>query len=248
MDVKQGGSMRGSWMTWLAFAVGVTACGGRVSVGDLGTGPPMKSTGTMGGQGIVGDSVYRASGTGPTTTTSGAAGAGGSVPSGAGAGGSAGSPSARPDAGDDGRARVDAEVPFDVGNLGGAACGGIEYPATGFYGDNILVPSYASLRSTQRSADFEIAAKLPPGAALRIEMTWVDGTGGWGDEANGDFLFKITRGPVPLMFTETLEAKESGKLVEHGLQFSGTGRAALEYYECGATTPSGTKMIDWDVP
>jgi hypothetical protein len=78
----------------------------------------------------------------------------------------------------------------------------------------------------------------------RRTRTWVDG-GGWSDQPNGDFLFKIIPGSVPLMFTEVLEAKESGKMVEHGLQFSGSGRAAIVYYECGSSVPSGSKMIDW---
>ena len=49
------------------------------------------------------------------------------------------------------------------------------------------------------------------------------------------------------MFTMTFQAKVSGQLVEQGLQFSGRGRASVEYYECGSTIPNGTKMIDWDV-
>jgi hypothetical protein len=32
---------------------------------------------------------------------------------------------------------------------------------------------------------------------------------------------------------------------EQSMVFIGNGRASVEFYECGSTTPSGTKMIYW---
>jgi hypothetical protein len=140
----------------------------------------------------------------------------------------------------------DANVEVDVGKLGGAACGGIEYPVSGFYGDNILVPSYDSIR-VRRGESVEIAAKLPPGAALTIKMTWIEGPGGWSDELGTDFLVKTIPGPVSPIFTQVFQAKVSGQLVENGLRFADKGRTIVEYYECGSATPNGTKIVSWDI-
>src|SRR5207344_676448 len=67
----------------------------------------------------------------------------------------------------------DSGVTLDVSNVGGAACGGVEYPATGFYGENILYPPYSWVTP---GAQIEMAAKLGPAAAVRIKMTLISGS------------------------------------------------------------------------
>jgi hypothetical protein len=194
----------------------------------------------MGGQGMVPDGSFRAAGstTGESTGVGGRGGAGGSP-------GTTGDANIPFDARTDVKPIFDANGQTDVGNLGGAPCGGIDYPPSGFYGDNILLPSYDSIRVKNGEA-VEIEANLPMGAALLIKMYWLDGPGGWSDEPSGDFFAKTTPGPGNA-FVQEFQSKASGRVVEHGLRFAGDGHARVEYYECGSSTPNGTKVIDWSV-
>jgi hypothetical protein len=134
---------------------------------------------------------------------------------------------------------ADGSVPVDVGSLGGAACGGIEYPVEGFGGPNILVPSFEQAKPP--GEPYVIAAKLAPSASLVIAFLLVtpltEGT--YGVEGGGDFRAKGI-GPTSVLF----EAKLPGQN-ERGMAFRGDGRAVIEYFECGATTPTGTKMLYW---
>jgi hypothetical protein len=201
----------------------------------------------MGGLGSVPDGTYRASG-----MTSGAGGA----TSGA-SGGSAGGPNLGFDASFDARDGTgaapswpdagvfpppDGSVPVDVGNLGGAACGEIEYPAAGFYGPNLLDPSLDHLKSDVTGSEVEVAAKLGPNASLTIALLVViPFADGISIESDGDFHART----IDALGSMILVPKFQGQLNERGLVFRNPGRLVVEYFECGATTPTGTKMITW---
>jgi hypothetical protein len=134
---------------------------------------------------------------------------------------------------------IDANIPTDVSRLGGASCGGIEYPQTGFYGENFLDPSYVTVNE---NAQMEMAAKLGVGASLRIRLTrvsgsvWYIGTPAteWRasayDHATGVQLF---------------EAPDMGRSDEETFLLPDSGSLLVEYFECGATTPTGVKILSW---
>jgi hypothetical protein len=248
--------IRRSWR-WV-LGIGAIGCGARVSVGDLGTdnghdgssmaGAPTSSTAgpTTGGAG-------RATGT-VTGGSSGSTGAGGSAAGGSTVydSGNIGPHDASPRDASMPSVR-DVNIDVDVGNLGGAACGGIEYPETAFYGTNVLYPSFSYAVSKSGPGNYDFAAKLAPGASLDIRLTnslyraadgnprpaavWVFSGVDWRylpyDYDTGVQLF---------------EAADSGRSIEMQFGFQGSGWALVEYFECGSSVPTGTKILYWDAP
>lgn len=199
---------------WLAvLAMAIHACGGRVSVGDLGTPKDMSAGGTTSNLGSQ-----------TTTASNGAA----EASSDAGGGGINGSYYFGFDAG----------VTEDVSQLDAAACG-VTYPATGFYGDNILLPRY---RQVTAGGPTEMAAKLGPNAVIRIKMTLISGSVWWIGGQHEDWL------STPFNFStgvQIFQAQDPGRTVEDSFQFPGNGRALVEYFECGSETPTATKLLLW---
>jgi hypothetical protein len=131
----------------------------------------------------------------------------------------------------------------DTGSLGGTACGGIEYPNTGFFGENILFPSRDRVAL---DTDVEMAVKLAPTATLRFKVTALtplDENGGYTISSDNDFRSRVA-GPSALLW----EPKFAGSLAECWLSFHGTGRELIEYFECDSETPTGTKLLSWGAP
>jgi hypothetical protein len=134
----------------------------------------------------------------------------------------------------------DARQPEDTGRLGGAACGGIDYPVKGFYGDNILAPTLDQVGYAP-TGTIELAARLAATASLRLKLTHVMGAR-WSAQPGGDYrTMEVSSDP----HVQLLEAKFSGQMNETTMLFFGGGRLLIEYFECGATEPSGSKILYW---
>lgn len=153
--------------------------------------------------------------------------------------GSAGGPQYEADAATDGPRSFgfDGNVMQDVSHLGGAACGGIEYPATGFYGENFIFPSYSWVTP---GAQMEMAAKLGQNAAIKIRMTLISGSIWNFTGSDWRFTkFDMTTG------MQTFQASDPGRTYEEEFSFPGNGRALVEYFECGSATATGSKLVLW---
>jgi hypothetical protein len=248
-----------------ALGLGMFACGARVSVGDLGdaampdsavtssggtgspTGTGASGTAGAGGAGGAGASTGSGAGgaggspgtggsigagaTGGSTTTSGSGGAGasgGSTTTG-GSGGNAGGTGGAGGSADAGGA-ADASV--------GTPCG-ITYPESGFYGPNILFPDYTAFELMPKH--YTMAAFVPAGAPLRLRITKLNGSWGlffsdtdWRSMGNAD----IAQDFVPI-------DTGAGHVAEANITFMGNGRARMDFFECGSTTPTRSKVYMW---
>jgi hypothetical protein len=136
-------------------------------------------------------------------------------------------------------ASLDSSGPVDIGRLGGAACSGIDYPAKGFYGDNILAPNLNSVGFAPMGT-VEVAAKLGPSASLQVQLTHIQGSR-WSAQFDQFRVKEVATDP----HTQLLEAKFAGQMNETTMFFFGGGRMRIDYFECGSTTPSGTKFLSW---
>jgi hypothetical protein len=134
----------------------------------------------------------------------------------------------------------DAGGPPDTDRIGGAACGGIEYPPKAFYGVNILSPGVDQVGYAP-TGTVELAAKLGPAASLRIRLSHITGSR-WSAQPGGDYR------TMDLSFDpheQLLEAKLAGQMNETTMFFYGGGRLMIEYFECGADVPNGMKFLAW---
>ena len=243
----------------LVLGIGAIGCGARVSVGDLGTDNAHDGSSTAGATTSATTSATtggagRETGT-VTGGSSGSTGAGGS-----GAGGSTVSDSGN--IGPHDAAPRDASMPsvrdvnidVDVGNLGGAACGGIEYPETAFYGTNVLYPSFSQAISQFPANNYDFAAKLATGASLQIRLTNSPPYRNADGNPYPASVWEVSG--VEWRFTtydydtgiQLFEAADSGRSIEMQFGFRGNGSALVEYFECGSSVPTGTKILYWNNP
>lgn len=114
----------------------------------------------------------------------------------------------------------------------------IEYPAIGFYGDNILLKEKTEFSSRFNS----LAAKVPKNGQLKIVIkAKVTGFMGWGGYESGTPI-----NWVPIFdlqnFDLTLQSIEGDKACDLKIVFD-KGEYTVEYYEFDATTPTMTKTI-----
>jgi hypothetical protein len=136
-------------------------------------------------------------------------------------------------------AAIDANMATDVGRLGGAACGGIGYPAAGFYGENFLVPTYLTVN---QASSMEMAAKLAVGASLRVKLTRISGAIWWISGQGSDWRFtQYDFATGEQMF----EAPDTSRTDETTFTFPDSGKVLVEYFECGSSTPTGSKVLSW---
>src|SRR5260370_39013402 len=196
-----------------AVLTGAIACGSRVSVGGIGDGHDASggSAQSTGPQGAGG--IGTAGGNSGSATS-----AGGVAPGGA--GGAAGGAGELQDASD---------------------CGTIEYPASGFYGDNVLFPSFDHVASAAEAGKVEMAAKLVTPGSLKLKMTLIDGSE-WGLSSGGDWRFTNWDFATK---SQLFEPKNAGQTSEIQLSFYLSGKALIEYFECSSANPTRTKTLSW---
>jgi hypothetical protein len=239
----------------------VSACGGRIPLGGpdpseggvngsgTTTGDTSSTTGVSPAtSGVGGSSSGTGAGGGPSVGTSGVGGASPAT-SGSGGFGDGGSVSTM-----DASVGVGGAAPSGSGGAAGsgvdqvdASCGSVAYASNGFYGPNVLYSGNNIFVNNANSPQYDFLAEVAPGASVTIKMTGtagdfrpVPGADGWGssdsnwltttfDFTTGEQTFK-TRNPY------TSEAR---------MVFLGTGKARIDYFECGSSTPTRTKTIAW---
>lgn len=193
-----------------------------VVCGMLGCGP-RDSVGDLGGGGAT-------AGTG----ASGTAGLGGGAGSGAAMGGAGSSQNAVP-------------------------CGTIDYPAATFYGPNVLATDATTFTASPPNGPgmdppYDFAAQVSSGVALSIRITALDWTPLPVGPPSGPQNVWIWSGGVDQWKVsildnatgiQTFEGNDMGALLELQFGFLGTGRALVEYLECGSPTPTHSKTISW---
>lgn len=148
-------------------------------------------------------------------------------------------------------------------------CGSIDYPATAFYGANVLDPSATTFTATTFTATpsavlvYDFAATLSADASLRVRMTDLDpaspdgGSGGGGPGPRALFgfgnIWLISGDGSDWLVTDfdtttgvqVLEAHGTQKTLDLQFSFSGKGRALVEYFECDEAAPTRSKTIAW---
>jgi hypothetical protein len=133
--------------------------------------------------------------------------------------------------------------------IGGTDAGcGATFPKTGFFGPNILYPGNDSFVSEWAATKYELVAKHQATETVIVTMTLLSDQGGWspGGSAN-DWRF-TPFGSVPdggVAPSQTFEAPNVTGEFEESIVFTGTGRAQLDLFTCGSTSPSSSKIITW---
>lgn len=119
----------------------------------------------------------------------------------------------------------------------------IQYPATGFYGDNILMKGKTEYATEQNS----LQAKLPEGKKLKIVITGktvttgADPTGIWRYHVGTSNNWAITNLDWSA-FTQTFQSIDGGLTCDLSMLFD-VGTYQIDYYENDATSPTATKTI-----
>jgi hypothetical protein len=86
-----------------------------------------------------------------------------------------------------------------------------------------------------------MAAFVPQGAALRLRITnQSGGLGPFFEVGSNDWRMKGTPD-----VGQDYEPKETGRLIEVNMLFNGAGTGRLEYFECGSTLPTRSKIYSW---
>ena len=118
----------------------------------------------------------------------------------------------------------------------------IQYPLTGFYGDNILVKQKTDYNKQENSFN----AKIPVNQKLKIVMTAKDavfpaGTGIWRIESGSANNLAISKFDMKT-YSQIFQAIDGGLTCDVRLQFD-KGSYKIDYYENDALTPTATKTI-----
>ena len=113
----------------------------------------------------------------------------------------------------------------------------IQYPETGFYGDNILMKGrteYPSVRSS-------FQAKLPEGKKLKVVLTGNPTLpyAIWGSSSGNNWA--ILNFDVPT-HTQVFQSIDGGHTCELSIHFT-VGTYQIDYYENDATSPTYSKTI-----
>jgi hypothetical protein len=114
----------------------------------------------------------------------------------------------------------------------------IQYPETGFYGDNILMKGKTDYSTGQHS----FQARLPEGKKLKIVITGnvAFPYAIWGSRAIHNWAlsnFDITS------YTQIFQSIDGGQTCELDINFP-AGSYQIDYYENDATSPTYSKTID----
>lgn len=230
----------------LALVVWSFGCDTRTPIGevpDAGQGDDGALGDGAGGPG-TGGVIGTAGGTGGSTGTGGRLASGGDPGRGgrAGAGGTVGGPG-----GTTGTA-VCQSYTNSAGAAGhsGDVCNQLTYPASGFYGDNILAGDCTTFSS---SAYYEIGV-MGPTALPTVQVTltslsvsgarW-DGDLGWNYTLDGDWRAKEIDAERRQQLFQTRALPNNETMIK----FFGTGAARVDIYDCDLNIPTRSKIISW---
>lgn len=118
----------------------------------------------------------------------------------------------------------------------------IQYPVTGFYGDNILLKQKTDYNKQENS----FQAKIPVDQKLKIIMkaknaVFPAGTGVWWIESASANNLAISKFDMTT-HTQVFQSIDGGLTCDVRLQFD-KGSYQIDYYENDALTPTATKTI-----
>jgi hypothetical protein len=116
----------------------------------------------------------------------------------------------------------------------------IQYPATGFYGDNILMKG----RTEYSDEDYSFQAKLPAGQKVKIVITGnvAFPMGLWYMESatgNNWAISKFDRS----VYTQIFQSIDGGHTCDLRMHFE-EGTFQIDYYENDSASPTATKTIE----
>jgi hypothetical protein len=117
----------------------------------------------------------------------------------------------------------------------------IQYPATGFYGDNLLMKGKTEYDKQENS----LHAKVPEGQKLKIIITGITTefpVGVWYIESGSSNNWAISHYDMSNN-SQIFESIDGGLTCDIRMQFD-NGTFQIEYYENDATTPTATKIIE----
>ena len=128
----------------------------------------------------------------------------------------------------------------------GAACDEdekpeIQYPATGFYGDNILMKGKTEYDKQENS----LQAKIPEGQKLKIVITGLTTqfpTGVWYIDSGSGHNWAVAKYDISTD-TQIFQSIDGGLTCDIRMEFD-IGTFQIDYYENEATTPTATKIIE----
>jgi len=120
----------------------------------------------------------------------------------------------------------------------------IQYPETGFYGDNILMKGKTEYTAERNS----LQAKLPEGKQLKVIITGLSVTstatymsGIWGYEAGSSNNLAISIFD-PSDYTQVIQSIDGGLTCDLAIRFE-KGTFRIDYYENDAASPTYSKEI-----
>jgi hypothetical protein len=116
----------------------------------------------------------------------------------------------------------------------------IQYPETGFYGDNILMKGKTEYNAQYNS----LQAKLPEGKKLEIVITGLSvnfPAGLWGIVLGTNNNWAISEFDMST-YSQTFQSIDGGHTCDQKVAFE-KGTFRIDYYENDATTPSYSKTI-----
>lgn len=139
------------------------------------------------------------------------------------------------------------ETPKGAAGQMGTACSDLIYPASGFYGDNILADGCSAFTS---SVNYDLAVTLPStSATVQVTVTKLSvsgaagrsGSSGWYYGNDGDWRVKTYDPQTQTQLYQTRPISDNETLIT----FMGAGTARVDIYECDLTTPARSKTISW---
>jgi hypothetical protein len=117
------------------------------------------------------------------------------------------------------------------------------FPVSTENGLNVLDPELLEFEIIPM-ADYSFAVDMPGAGKIQIRMHKIDGVGIWWYSPSQTYGWKVSEynfSKNEQWFTSII----NNDIIDLPMQFSEFGKADIEYYYNGATTPSLTKTISW---
>jgi hypothetical protein len=138
-----------------------------------------------------------------------------------------------------------------IGSTDASHCN-VTFPQSGFYGPNILYQGNDSFVSSPGFPYrlYELVVQHDAMSPITVTLTLLEGPV-WqvpGNALDWHYKFSDGGGFFGVGGSESFEAPNVTGEFEEAIYFQNSGRAKLDVYECGATTPTFSKTISWSLP
>jgi hypothetical protein len=138
-----------------------------------------------------------------------------------------------------------------IGGADGGRCH-VTFPASGFFGANILYPGNDTFQSSWgfSTVRYELVVQHDATEMVTVNMRLLSdlsGPGNWsaGGSAND---WRDTTSLDAGTWVESFSTPMVTGVAEETIYFTFSGRAQVDVYTCGSTTPALTKTISWSAP